>query len=358
MNKRNRICENRLWVSYQLKKIHFNKSPFCFYYYITIVMLLLFPFNGNAKDWQIKKGHIMTRWAKDVTPEKVHPEYPRPQMVRKDWQNLNGLWEYAVQLKEDDAPEKFENKILVPFGIESALSGVKKRLSLKERLWYFRDFTLPLDWKGRRILLHFNAVDWHTVVSVNGKKAGEHKGGYDPFCFDITDLLSGEGKQKLLVSVWDPTTKGSQPFGKQHEPPVRWNTRYTPISGIWQTAWLEPVSDVSIKKLKIIPDIDKNEVSVEVITRGKAEGCKVKIEARDGKKSIAEKSSSITEPVLLKIRQPKLWSPDSTFLYNLKVISILSNHYSLLKVQVRDFLFEAHFVWPGPSVADTGKDFH
>ena len=131
----------------------------------------------------------MTEWASQVDPANVLPEYPRPQMERPDWQNLNGLWDYAVTAK-DARPDGYDGKILVPFAIESALSGVGRTLTENDALWYSREFRLPKDWKGRRILLNFGAVDWKTEVYVDGKLAGEHVGGYDPFSFDITDLLS------------------------------------------------------------------------------------------------------------------------------------------------------------------------
>src|SRR6266542_6212637 len=168
------------------------------------------------EDWQPAKGPLMTRWARDVSPKNAHPEYPRPQMVRKEWQNLNGLWDYAIRPKDQDAPSVFDGKILVPFPVESALSGVMKPVGEQNRLWYRRTFTVPKDWSiagptsrsKRRLLLHFAAVDWEAMVWVNGKELGAHRGGYDGFSFDITDALGASREQEIVVSVWDPTDAG------------------------------------------------------------------------------------------------------------------------------------------------------
>src|SRR5262249_2958461 len=152
-------------------------------------------------------------WAKDVRPDKVHPEYPRPQLRRDKWLNLNGLWDYAITAKDASTPAKYDGKILVPFPLESALSGVMKRID-KSALWYRRTFTVPKDWAGQRVLLHFGAVDWEAPVQLNGKKLGTHRGGYDAFSFDLTDALKKGGEQELIVRVWDPTDAGTQPRGK------------------------------------------------------------------------------------------------------------------------------------------------
>ena len=136
---------------------------------------------GTARaQWKPAKNPLMTRWAKDVSPEKVHPEYPRPQMRRSTWQNLNGLWEFALLEKEAPQPKKYPDKILVPYPVESALSGLRKAVEPKHRMWYRREFTVPRSWKGGRVLLHFGGVDWDTTVYVDGKQAGAHRGGYDP----------------------------------------------------------------------------------------------------------------------------------------------------------------------------------
>ena len=180
-------------------------------------------------DWKPAPGPLMTRWAKEVSPDSVHPEYPRPQMERKEWLNLNGLWEYAIRPKDAPQPEKFDGEILVPFAAESALSGVGKAVGEQNRLWYHLTFKVPNDWERKRIMLHFGAVDWDTTVWVNGKQVGTHRGGYDAFSFDITDALKDKGRQELILSVWDPTDAGYQPRGKQVRKP----------GGIWYTAVTE-----------------------------------------------------------------------------------------------------------------------
>jgi hypothetical protein len=193
----------------------------------------------QTSNWLPADSLLMTRWGKDIDANNILPEYPRPQMAREEWQNLNGLWDYAILPKEDQRLEKTDGKILVPFPLESSLSGVRKDISEKERLWYKRTFKVPEDWQNKRILLNFGAVDWRATVWVNGKKLGVHEGGYDAFSFDITDALIESNDQEVVVAVWDPTEDGHQARGKQiRDPHGFW---YTAVTGIWQTVWLEPV---------------------------------------------------------------------------------------------------------------------
>ena len=167
--------------------------------FLSAGFLLVTLLAGVAQEWKIKDVPLKTRWAKEVSPDNALPEYPRPQMVRKDWQNLNGLWDYAVTAKEPtNAPAKFDGKILVPFPIESALSGVMRMVSETNRIWYRRTFTIPRGWKDKKVLLHFGAVDWESTVFVNGKKLGTHQGGYDAFSFDITDALNRKGENEIV----------------------------------------------------------------------------------------------------------------------------------------------------------------
>jgi len=217
----------------------------------TIAMVIVLSAAASAAE-----APLMTRWAKDVTADNVHPEYPRLAMVRQAWLNLNGLWDYAILPADLPQPKTWQGKILVPFAAESALSGVMKRVSSAERLWYRRTFTVPQTWSSQRILLNFGAIDWHAIVWVNGQKIGEHKGCYDPFTFDITGALNQTGDQQIVISVWDPTDEGTQPRGKQVTNPK--GIYYTPVTGIWQTVWIEPVPKAYIKSLKVVPDIDRN----------------------------------------------------------------------------------------------------
>jgi hypothetical protein len=225
----------------------------------TVVALANCAALTTADDWAPAKGRLMTRWAKEVRPDNALPEYPRPQLVRKEWTNLNGLWDYAIRSHTDDKPETYDGKILVPYPIESALSGVMKSVG-EDTLWYRRMFKTPKMQKEGRLLLHFGAVDWDCNVFVNGKHVGAHRGGYAPFTLDITDALKKEGEQELAVSVADPTDGGQQPRGKQVRRPG--GIFYTSVTGIWQTVWLEPVPKAYIKSIKIDMDFDKKEVKI------------------------------------------------------------------------------------------------
>ena len=183
---------------------------------------------ANAQ-WAPVGNEIKTPWAAEVNPKNVHQEYPSPQMVRQDWANLNGLWNYAIT---DVTAETFtpEGEILVPFAVESSLSGVGRRVTKENTLWYERDFTVPASWKNQNIILHFGAVDWKAEVFVNGQRVGEHKGGYDPFSYDITPYLKKSGKQNLVVKVFDATDNSLQPRGKQCI--INSAIWYTPVSGL------------------------------------------------------------------------------------------------------------------------------
>ncbi len=207
----------------------------------------------------------MTPWGEALDPSRVWNEYPRPQMERDDWKNLNGLWDYAVRPRTAPAPTPYDGKILVPFCIESALSGVGKQVMPEERLWYRRTFETSKDWKNDALLLHFGAVDYECTLWINGGLVGTHRGGNTPFFFDITDFLS-DGEQELVLSVWDPSNTDDQPRGKQDITPH--GIWYTPVTGIWQTVWLEPVCKKnSIEELRIVSDIDEGKLSVSVIGR-------------------------------------------------------------------------------------------
>lgn len=261
-------------------------------------------------------GHLVTRWAGDVDPINVLPEYPRPQMVRDDWLNLNGHWQYAVRPVEQQQPQKFDGRILVPYAIESILSGVQKRVDEKSRLWYRRTFAVPKDWEDKRTLLNFGAVDWQATVWVNGLRVGQHEGGYDPFTFDITDALREEGEQEVVVSVWDPTDTGSQPRGKQvREPRGIW---YTPVTGIWQTVWLEPVPQTHIRRMQITPDVDSGEILLELDLSERPPTTRTTVLVQAAGKTVAEFVSS-EDGCTIPIPNARLWSPDDPFLYDVTV---------------------------------------
>lgn len=294
---------------------------------LLFIGLLLAPglLTAQSASWQPVEGPLTTPWTNDVTPQNVHNEYPRPQMTRDKWQNLNGLWTYkitpALQNTLTDAgmlsQSKGDGEILVPFPIESSLSGVKKSLLPEQKLWYQRTFIVPASWKDQRVLLHFGAVDWKTNVWVNGKKVGTHQGGYDPFTFDITDALKDNGEQQITVSAWDPSDKGFQPIGKQTlNPRGIW---YTSTSGIWQTVWLEPVPQIAIKDMKMVPDIDNKTLQLKINANENVSDYTVKAVAYDKGKKVAEVEGTLGKELTLHLNDMKLWSPKDPFLYDLTV---------------------------------------
>jgi len=286
---------------------------------ISITLIFAITLGGIAMaQWKPVEGQLMTRWAKDVSPGNVWPEYPRPQMTRDQWQNLNGLWDYAITPSTADSrPAAWEGQILVPFAIESALSGVKKAVQPDQTLWYRRTFPASGNLDGQRLLLHFNAVDWECAVFVNGTFCGRHQGGYDPFYFDITGALVPQGDQELVVAVWDPSDKGYQPRGKQIlEPQGIW---YTAVTGIWQSVWLEPVPRAHIRNLALTPDIDKGVLRLSATVDGAAPGDEIVAVALDGAAPVAGSAGQPGAPFEIPIENAKLWSPDSPFLYNLTV---------------------------------------
>jgi hypothetical protein len=269
--------------------------------------------------WHASTGPLMTRWARDVSPANAHAEYPRPQLVRKDWQNLNGVWDFALSKDDAIAPPAFDQHILVPFPVESALSGVMQHITPKDRMWYHRTFTVPANWKDRHVLLHFDACNWDTTVTLNGKPVGTHRGGYDAFTFDVTAALTKSGPQDLLVTIWNPVNDGTQPRGKQVLKPG--GIMYTASSGIWQTVWLEPVAEAHIDTVLITPDIDHEAVDISVKTvgyDGPADGQAFQITVLDDGWEIAQ-STSMNGDARLQIPKPKLWSPDSPHLYSLRI---------------------------------------
>jgi hypothetical protein len=307
---------------------------------LVVMVVVVFDRMATAQQWQAQKAPLMTRWAKEVSPERVHPEYPRPQLARQQWQNLNGLWNYAIQGKDEKQPSSWQGEILVPFPVESALSGVMKMVGPANRLWYQRTFDVPAAWQGQRVLLHFGAVDWDATVLVNGKEVGRHVGGYDPFSFDITEAIK-QGKNEIVLSVWDPTSDGFQPIGKQHlKPHGIW---YTPTTGIWQTVWIEPVPQVYVGRLKITPDLDNNQVHIATtLTNGseRPDGNVFAFTVLDGDKEVA-RSVGPSGNVILQIKDAKAWSPDSPHLYTLRVTASdgkskdeLESYFGLRKVSV------------------------
>lgn len=289
-------------------------------FFLPLALCLLM---GSAQaQWQPAGDHIKTSWAEQIDVNNVLPEYPRPILQRTDWQNLNGLWEYAITKAGAPRPGKFDGQILVPFAIESSLSGVQKTVGPENELWYKRSFTIPSTWKNKQILLHFGAVDWRTEVLINGIKIGTHQGGYTPFSLNITPFLNKAGTQELVVKVWDPSDKGYQPRGKQTSRPE--GIWYTAVTGIWQTVWLEPVNEQFIETVLTTPDIDNNRITVEVISAGTAFTDLFEVTVLDGSTKIASAMASSGQKLEIPVPEAKLWSPNSPFLYTMKV-SLIRN---------------------------------
>ncbi len=287
-------------------------------------VLLLGSLFSAANAWERKSAPIMSTWGESINPSSVWQEYPRPQLVRKDWMNLNGLWKYnrrsgSVNLSYDPRANRYNTEILVPFCVESALSGVMitdYEESMNSTYIYYRDFTLPESFEGKDVLLHFGAVDWECKVYVNGVEAGYHSGGSDPFSLNITPFISSSKTQQLEVLVHDPTNRGGQPLGKQTSGPG--GIWYTPVSGIWQTVWLEPVEKVHVERYDVLPDIDNGQVRIKVTAS--VPGAKATIMVKDGARLIAHaRNVDADEYCTIQIPDAKLWSPDSPFLYDLEI---------------------------------------
>lgn len=293
---------------------------------IVVCSWMLIGASSAVAQWKPKQAPIMTRWASAVTPDKTLPEYPRPQMVRDAWQNLNGLWDYAIAPKVDDRPKSWDGQILVPFPVESALSGVMKPVGPDNNLWYRRQFTLPSGsdtsskaWAGKQILLHCGASDWQTTIWVNGKLVGTHKGGYDPFSFDITSALTAEKTQEIIVSVADPSDASFQPRGKQVQKPN--GIWYTPTTGIWQTIWLEPVAPTHLARVKIVPDLDAGRVRITPQIAGNTDNVSVEVSYHeDGQDLILVGRYRANQTVEIPLPAPKLWTPENPHLYNYLVV--------------------------------------
>ncbi len=286
---------------------------------LTICFALLVVYQSVCQNNAQLNNKMKTRWGENVTSENVWQEYPRPQLKRGDWINLNGEWQYKIQKKSEPKPDTYQGNILVPFAVESSLSGVQKSLLPEDRLWYKRQFKIPDSWSSKRVILNFDAVDWAANVWVNGALVGSHKGAYDRFSFDITPFLKSEGEQEIVVAVDDPTSSEAQARGKQQMPQE--GIWYTPVSGIWQTVWLEAVSsDAYIKEVKITPDIDEGTVSViPMLNEPKLPEYTVRITVYEKDYKIGSALVLADNEGVIELNDPKLWSPNSPFLYDLNV---------------------------------------
>ena len=267
--------------------------------------------------WKPVGDKIKTDWAMKVDPKSVLPEYPRPLMERADWVNLNGEWQYAIKPKGTAIPTSYDGNILVPFAVESSLSGVQKEVGENNELWYQRSFSVPSSWKNKDVMINFGAVDWKADVFINDVLIGSHKGGFTPFSFNITPYLKGSKDQKLVVRVWDPSDKGYQPRGKQTSRPE--GIWYTPVTGIWQTVWLEPVAKNHVTSIKAIPNIDNSTLAVTV---GTAEACPaaiVEVKLLDKGNVVASAKGIQGQEMRLGVNNPTLWDTKNPYLYDMKV---------------------------------------
>ncbi len=296
------------------------------------IALALAALSASAGDWKPVEGHISTPWASEVNPEKPWDVYPRPVMERNAWENLNGLWQYAIVPANEAEPQQWQGEILVPFAVESSLSGVGKNVGRDNALWYKRSFTVPAAWKGNDVMLNFEAVDWSCDVWVNGIKVGGHKGGYSPFSLNITPALKAKGENTVVVRVTDPTSDGYQPRGKQvNRPEGIW---YTSVTGIWQTVWLEPVpASNHIASIKTVPDIDNHRLTVDVTPADKSKSLVADVTVIENGKVIAHGQSLASMPVEVAMpADAKLWTPDEPNLYDIE-ISLKSGDKILDKVK-------------------------
>ena len=290
--------------------------------------------------WQPAGDKLMTEWATEVSPENVLQEYPRPLMERRQWKNLNGLWNYSITERSSSQPEKNDGKILVPFAIESSLSGVMKRVGASKVLWYNRKFSIPRAWKGKNVKLNFGAVDWKAEIWINDVKIGSHTGGFTPFSFNITPFLV-DGEQEIKVKVWDPTDEGPQPRGKQVRNPE--GIYYTPVTGIWQTVWMEPVSEKSFTGIKYTANIDENIIKLKPEISGVTHGDIIEVLVLDGSEEVAKSKFAAGEDSEIFLNNPKLWSPESPFLYRTiirlisrnKIIDEVDSYFAMRKISTK-----------------------
>ena len=311
---------------------------------IAIACLIAASFSeGNAQNWAPVRDKILSPWAEQVTPENAHREYPRPQLERNNnWQNLNGLWKYKITNKDQkEIPTTWDGDILVPFAVESALSGVAKRVTKDDALWYNSKISIDKKLNKGKIFLNFGAVDWECDIYVNGQHVGNHQGGFDPFSIDISNAIKKGKTQDIAIRVWDPTSDGPQPRGKQiNNPHGIW---YTPVSGIWQTVWLESVPETHIVSTKQTPDVDQSVLKISTELASAKAGDEILVEAYDNNNKIAEVKSTAGEEAQLKLTDPQLWSPNSPKLYDLKVkvlrkgkvIDEAKSYFAMRKISVK-----------------------
>ncbi len=281
---------------------------------IPITIFLCISLSSYAGDWQPANNTMLTSWGEKVTPGNAWQDYPRPQMVRADWTNLNGLWKFAVTANTTAKPAKWNEEILVPFALETPLSGVGRRLESNESIWYRHQFALGTLPKGR-LLLNFEGVDYKCIVWVNGDMVGDHVGGNLPFSFDITDQVD-KGENTLEMRVIDGTDDPDlyQLRGKQkRDNSGIW---YTPSSGIWATVWLEEVPDTYIDRLEVLADMH-GRLKAKAHLGGTPREVQLKVTVSENGKTVRQ-ATGFRNSVSLSVRKVKPWSPDTPNLYDLE----------------------------------------
>jgi hypothetical protein len=269
-----------------------------------ILMAAQADVTAQYPNWFPVEGKLMTQWSAGIDPGRIHQDYPRPGLKRNRWLNLNGLWEFALTGRDTAERPAYHRQILVPFSVESAMSGIGTRVDSSRLIWYRKSFILPDDWSNHMVVLHFGGSDWETTVYVNGQKVGLHRGGYDPFSFDISYYLREQGAQQIEVSVWDPTDQFFQPRGKQSgNPSGIW---YTPVSGIWQTVWLEPVPVTHIRSVRISPDFDAQQVKIEADLHKPEEGDSLHYRIGEENLTFVEGAVPYTAQFVISLPNPKV----------------------------------------------------
>ncbi|MDH7462438.1 glycoside hydrolase family 2 TIM barrel-domain containing protein [Chitinophagaceae bacterium 26-R-25] len=307
----------------------------------SLMLLAMAQTNAQNAGWKPVTGKITTEWASKVDPNNTLPEYPTPQMVRGNWASLNGLWQYAITPKSQETlPATLDGNILVPFAVESSLSGVAKTVGKDSVLWYKRTIDVPSSFKNKNVLLHFGAVDWQADIFLNGQKISTHQGGFEPFTVDLTSALKKGSKQELAIRVWDPTDEGPQPRGKQVKKPE--GIWYTPVTGIWQTVWIEGVAKTYIASSRQTPNVDAKTVSALANVANAQPGDEVRVAAFDGNNKVAEQTIAPGSEAALAITNPHLWSTTDPHLYDLtytvlrkgKVIDEVKSYFAMRKISL------------------------
>jgi beta-galactosidase/beta-glucuronidase len=313
-----------------------------FFLAIATVCLFSIRLSAQAISQTPPQFRLTTEWSKEVNPDLPHQDYPRPNLVRDDWSSLNGRWYFEITPKEEGIPKRFRQEIIVPFPVESALSRIQQNVTPEEKIWYKRTFFIPEEWSGRFVLLHFGASDWETTVYINGTEIGKHRGGYDAFSLDISRYLDERGVQEIIVSVWDPTDTYHQPRGKQKiNPSGIW---YTPVSGIWQSVWIEPVNFAYIDLYKCTPDIDQATVELEVEAENGVPGDTILAEITFDGYVVTSAKFPLDQQATVEISNPRLWSPDSPDLYDIRlrllrdgeVLDGVNGYFGMRKIEISE----------------------